>query len=163
FGVMDLAWGGGAMVFGFSFPLWTRRFGVPRSFAFFAVVITGLAAFGTSYSTHLLHAVIGFALMGGAANTLGIVVNTTLQRDVSNEVMGRVLSSVQICQYIFVPIVVWGLGKYSELPRGLMIHENPLRDGFVAMGLFFFFVAIQAIFISWYFHRHYEPVAGKSS
>ena len=55
--------------------------------------------------------------------------------------MGRLVSLVNVVQYLLAPLLVWGLGLYAELPRGRLVHEDSLRDGFVAVALFFLLLA----------------------
>jgi hypothetical protein len=51
------------------------------------------------------------------------------------------------------PILVWGLGVYAELPRGCLLHEDSLRDGFVAVAIFFLLLAVASLFGTYPFLR----------
>jgi len=92
-------------------------------------------------------AMVGLFILGLLVHVVGILANTTLQREVSNEVMGRTMSSVQVCQYFFIPPTIWLLGRYASLPRGRLLHETPLRDAFVASALFFVALAVLSRFL----------------
>ncbi|SVD95661.1 uncharacterized protein METZ01_LOCUS448515, partial [marine metagenome] len=72
--------------------------------------------------------------------------NTTLQRQCREEVVGRLVSLVNLVQYMFAPILVWGLGAYAESTRGRLLHEDSLRDGFVAIAIFFLLLAAASLF-----------------
>ena len=85
----------------------------------------------------------GFALFG---QLVGILASATLQRECDEEVVGRLVSLVNVVQYLLAPILVWGLGVYAGLPRGRLLHEDTLRDGFVAIAIFFLLLTAASIF-----------------
>ena len=99
---------------------------------------------------------VAIAVFGAAANIVGILSHTALQREASAHVIGRITSAVQICQYLALPPLVWLLGKYASLPRGYMLHEVPLRDGFVAAALVMGVLAVVSLFVAVPFLRQHD-------
>jgi hypothetical protein len=48
------------------------------------------------------------------------------------------------------------LGVYAELPSGLLLHEDSLRDGFVAIAIFYLLLAGASIFGTYPFLKRQE-------
>jgi MFS family permease len=141
FGLLDMSYGLGAMVCGLGLPLFLQRFGTRPTLPTISLFLVATSCLLVSFSQSLAFAMLcfaGFALFG---QLVGILANTTLQRECEEEVVGRLGSLVNVVQYLLAPILVWGLGVYAELPRGLLLHEDSLRDGFVAIAIFYLLLA----------------------
>jgi hypothetical protein len=61
-----------------------------------------------------------------------------------------------VVQYLLAPVLVWGLGVYAELPSGLLLHEDSLRDGFVAIAIFYLLLAGVSLFGTYPFLKRQE-------
>lgn len=156
FGLLDMSYGLGAMVCGLGLPLFLQRFGTRPTLPTIALFLVATSCLLVSFSQSLAFAMLcfaGFALFG---QLVGILANTTLQRECEAEVVGRLGSLVNVVQYLLAPILVWGLGVYAELPRGRLLHEDSLRDGFVAIAIFYLLLAGASIFGTYPFLKRQE-------
>lgn len=148
FGLIDMSYGIGGMLCGILFPWFVKRFGIGIKFPMWSLVFSAIAATMNCFSTSVAFSMFCTLLMGSFVQAVGILANTTLQKETSNEVLGRVGSSVQLLQYIIIPLPVYALGVYASLPKGLFINQNTLRDSFFVIALFFIFMAFISQYIS---------------
>jgi MFS transporter, DHA3 family, macrolide efflux protein len=153
FGLLDMAYGFGAMGCGLCLPLFLRRFKLRATLPTVALVSAAAACFAVSFSGGLVSAAIGIASFGACVNTVGILANTALQREASPDVIGRINSTVQVCQYLMVPPLVWSLGEYASMSSGRLVHAAVLRDGFVAVSLLLLMIAAVSLFTAYPFLR----------
>jgi MFS family permease len=144
FGYMDMAYGFGAMACGLLFPLLVARIGMAPSLPWISLVLAAACLAAVSFATHLATAMISLAALGGAANIVGVLARTLLQREAAPALIGRITSSVQIVQYLLIPPVVWTVGKYASQRQGWLVHTEPLRDSFVLAAIMFAVVAFAA-------------------
>ena len=135
FGFLDMAYGVGAMLCGFAFPMLAGR--SRRLMMFVPVALISLSAvyLGMSFVPTLAVAMVVQFGIGTTATIIGILGHTTLQREAPNHVIGRIMSIIQIVQYMLLPVIVWCIGSYANLARGRLLHESPLRDAFVLASL----------------------------
>ncbi len=146
FGLLDMSYGLGAMVCGLGLPIFLQKFGTRPALPIIALFLVAVNCILVSFSESLAFAMFcfaGFALFG---QLVGILASATLQRECDEEVVGRLVSLVNVVQYLLAPILVWGLGVYAGLPRGRLLHEDTLRDGFVAIAIFFLLLTAASIF-----------------
>ena len=148
FGVLDMAYGLGVMTCGLVFPVLLHRVGMHWGVPTLALLLATVAVFSVSFASGLATAALALAAFGACCNVVGILANTGLQREASSEVIGRLTSTVQLCQYAMIPVIVWSLGKYASLPRGHLWHAEPLRDAFVATAGVFLFLALLSLFVT---------------
>ena len=146
FGLIDMSYGLGAMLCGLSLPAFLERFGARAFLPTVALLLAALACVGLSFSSSLLFAMTCMMAYACVVHIVGILANTTLQRDCHEDVVGRLGSLVMVVQYMFAPILVWSLGTYAEQPVGLLLHEDSLRDGFVAVTIFFLLLSGASLF-----------------
>ncbi|MCA9122793.1 MAG: MFS transporter [Planctomycetaceae bacterium] len=132
FGVLDMAYGFGAMGCGFGLPLFLRRFKLRATLPTVALVGAAISCLAVSFTENLATAAVVLACFGACAHTVGILANTALQREASPEVIGRITSTIQVCQYLMIPPIIWWLGEYASMEQGRLIHQVVLRDSFVA-------------------------------
>ncbi|MBT5910868.1 MAG: hypothetical protein HOH25_13810, partial [Opitutae bacterium] len=141
FGLLDMSYGVGAMICGLGLPVFLQRFGTRATMPTISLFLVAASCILVSFSQSLVFAMFCFAFFAMFGQLVGILANTTLQRECEAEVVGRLVSLVNVVQYLLAPVLVWGLGVYAELPRGRLVHEDSLRDGFVAVALFFLLLA----------------------
>jgi hypothetical protein len=160
FGLMDMSYGLGAVVCGLLFPIFVEKFGMPSWLPWLSLIVAAGCLRAISSADNLASAMVGLAILGGAANIVGVLARTLLQREADGALIGRVTSTVQIFQYLFIPPVVWSLGKYASQSQGWLIHSQPLRDAFVLASLLFALLAFAAhltmapvIRARWHRHR----------
>jgi MFS transporter, DHA3 family, macrolide efflux protein len=146
FGLLDMSYGLGAMICGLGLPIFLQRFGMRATLPTIALLLVAMNCILVSFSQSLAFAMFYFAGFAMFGQLVGILANTTLQRQCKEEVVGRLVSLVNLVQYLFAPILVWGLGAYAESPRGRILHEAPLRDGFVAIAILFLLLAAASLF-----------------
>ncbi len=151
FGLLDMAYGVGAMGCGFCLPLFLQRFRLRPSLPTAALITAGLASLAVSFTSGLLPAAIALAVFGAGAHTVGILASTALQREASPEVIGRITSTIQVCQYLFIPPIIWLLGQYGSLDVGWLMHKDVLRDSFVAAAGLMFLLAVISCFTAYPF------------
>jgi len=135
FGLLDMAYGVGAMCCGLLFPHFARKLKRDALLAPLALFCLSLSFLGISYTTTLAQTMAAQCITGIAATVVGILANTTLQREADNKVIGRVGSVVQLVQYSTMPLFLWGLGRFAGKEQGTLLHSEPLRDGFVLTSL----------------------------
>jgi len=153
FGLLDMAYGVGAMGCGFCLPLFLRRFKLRATLPTFALIGAAISCLAVSFSGELASAAAALACFGACAHTVGILANTALQREVSPDVIGRITSTVQVCQYLMIPPIIWLLGEYASMPSGRLIHAAVLRDGFVATSVLLLMIAVLSLFTAYPFLR----------
>ena len=146
FGLLDMSYGIGAMVCGLCLPIFLQRFGTRPTLPTIALFLVAVNCILISFSQSLAIAMICFAGFALFSQLVGILAGTTLQRECEAEVVGRLVSLVNVVQYLFAPFLVWGLGVYAELPKGPLLHEDTLRDGFVTVAIFFLLLCGASIF-----------------
>jgi MFS family permease len=146
FGLMDMSYGFGAVACGLTFPILVERIGMPSWLPWVSLMVAASCLGAIGSASNLASAMLGLAVLGGAANIVGVLARTFLQREADGAMIGRVTSSVQICQYLFIPPVVWSLGKYASQSQGQIVHSQPLRDAFVLSSLLFALLAFAAHF-----------------
>lgn len=144
FGLMDMSYGLGAVVCGLVFPIVVDRFGMPPWLPWLSLILASVCLHSVSFAHDPASAMLGLAILGGAANIVGVLARTFLQREADGTLIGRVTSTVQIFQYLLIPPVVWSLGKYASQPQGRIVHSQPLRDAFTLASLIFALLALAA-------------------
>ncbi len=146
FGLLDMSYGFGAMSCGLCLPLLLQRFKLRSSLPTLTLVGLAISCLAVSFTRELVSAAVLLACYGACANTIGILANTALQREAAPEVIGRITSTVQVCQYLLIPPIVWLIGQYASMDRGRLIHTAVLRDGFVAASLIILVLAVVSFF-----------------
>ena len=146
FGLLDMSYGIGAMICGLGLPLFLQKFGTRPTMPTIALLGIATSCALVSFSYSLAFAMFCFAGFALFAQVVGILANTTLQRQCKEEVLGRLVSLVNVVQYLLAPILVWALGIYAASPKGHLLHEDSLRDGFIAVALFFLLLAAASLF-----------------
>jgi predicted MFS family arabinose efflux permease len=141
FGLMDMAYGLGAMASGLLFPVLAERRGMSPHLPWITLTIAAGCLFAISYANDLAGAMVALAVLGGASNIVGVLARTLLQREAAGQLIGRFTSTVQIFQYLLIPPLVWAIGNYASRSKGLALHSDPLRDAFVLGALVFAMVA----------------------
>ena len=147
FGLMDTAYGLGAMACGFAFPIMVRRSGVRPLLPVAALVAATASLVAISGADSLLSAMAGLCVLGATVHIVGVIARTTLQQRASNDVMGRVTSVVQIFQYLLIPPLVWLLGNYADQTSGRMLHSSAIRDAFVAAAVLFALLTVASALV----------------
>ncbi|MBC8356093.1 MAG: MFS transporter [Planctomycetes bacterium] len=153
FGVLDMAYGVGAMGCGFCLPLLLRRFKLRAMLPTVALLGAAISCVAVSFTNDLATAAIVLVGFGACAHTVGIISSTALQRAVAPEVIGRITSTIQVCQYLMIPPIIWLLGEYASFDSGRMIHTSVLRDGFVAASMILLLLAVFSLFTAYPFLR----------
>ena len=142
FGLMDMAYGVGAMACGFFFPVFVERLGLSPWLPWFSLLVAAGCLYAISFAGDLAAAMVALAVLGGATNIVGVLARTLLQREAAGALIGRVTSTVQIFQYLLIPPIIWTVGKYASRPDGQLVHSDPLRDAFVLAAIMFCVVSI---------------------
>ncbi len=137
FGLLDMSYGLGAMLCGLGLPAFLDRFGTRPHLPTVGLFLAAAACACLSFSGGLVVAMACITAFACFGHVVGILANTTLQRDCDEEVVGRLGSLVQVLQYAIAPALVWSLGWYAERPAGRLYHADALRDGFLAMACFY--------------------------
>ncbi|MBT7854441.1 MAG: MFS transporter [Opitutae bacterium] len=145
FGLLDMSYGIGAMVCGLTLPMFFARFGLRAMLPTLAIVAAALSCCMLGGSGSLLPAMGWMAVFALFSHLVGIVASTTLQKDCDERVMGRLVSLVNVAQFLVTPAMVWCLGAYANLESGWLMHKDPIRDGFVMMAVFYFALAVLSL------------------
>ena len=156
FGLLDMSYGLGAMVCGLLLPTCLTRMGL-RPWLPTAAILGAAAATCLLASAGILATAMGWmALFSLFTHVAGIITSTTLQKNCDERMMGRITSLVSVLKFLVAPILVWVLGSYAGGDAGRLLHEDPLRDGFVAVALFNLTLAVLSLFLVYPVLRRYS-------
>ncbi len=136
-----MSYGLGAMVCGLTLPIFLAKFGLRAMLPTLAIVAATGSCFLLGGSSSLAPAMLWMAAFALFTHVVGIVATTTLQRECDERIMGRLTSLVNVVNFLIAPLLVWYLGQYADLEEGTLLHTDPLRDGFVAVALFYLVLA----------------------
>lgn len=153
FGLLDMAYGFGAMGCGLCLPLFLHRFKLRATLPTVALVGAAISCLAVSFTRDLGSAAVLLACFGASAHTVGILANTALQREAAPEVIGRITSTIQVCQYLMIPPIIWLLGEYASMESGRLIHAAVLRDSFVAASMLLLALAFVSLLTAYPFLR----------
>jgi hypothetical protein len=145
FGLLDMSYGIGAMVCGLTLPMFFARFGLRAMLPTLAIVAAAFSCCMLGGSGSLVPAMAWLAVFALFTHLVGIVASTILQKDCDERVMGRLVSLVNVAQFLVTPALVWCLGAYANMESGWLLHEDPIRDGFVVMAVFYVILAVLSL------------------
>ena len=145
FGILDMAYGFGAMLCGLAIPGILAKYGKPAWVPTFAMLVAAGAIFLESSANSLFIAIVFMAFFGMSCHIVGIMTWTTLQAECEERIIGRMTSLVNVANFLVNPLLIWSLGQFAAREAGLLVHEDPIRDGFVAVALFYLALAALSI------------------
>lgn len=137
FGILEMAYGFGAMICGLAIPGVLLKYGKKAWVPTASLLVAAGAIYQLAGAGTLGLAIVYMAFFGMFCHIVGIITWTTLQAECEERIIGRMTSLVNIANFMVNPLLIWCLGQYASLEAGLLVHEDPLRDGFVAVGLFY--------------------------
>ena len=141
FGILDMAYGVGAMLCGMLLPVFLVKFGQKPSYPSWAIVLAAVSIFFLAGAMNLPLSVLYLGLFGFFAHVAGIITSTTLQKGCEEQIIGRITSLVSIVNFFMAPILVWALGQYADKEKGVVVFTDAIRDGFVLVAIFYLVVA----------------------
>ena len=145
FGVLDMAYGVGAMFCGMALPGFLAKFGSRAFYPTVAIFLTGVAIFFLAGSPNVPMSVVFLGLFGFFAHVAGIITSTTLQKECEESIIGRITSLVSLVNILLAPTLVWALGQYADKAHGTLVFSDPIRDGFIAVAIFYAIVSFLSL------------------
>ena len=146
FGVLDMAYGLGAMICGMALPGFLARSGQRAYYPTFAIFLTGISILLLAGAPNVPLSVLYLGLFGFFAHVAGIITSTTLQKGCEPSIIGRITSLVSVVNILLAPILVWSLGQYADQAEGRLLFVDPVRDGFVVVAVFYAIFTILSFF-----------------
>ena len=141
FGILDMAYGIGAMICGMALPAFLSKSGLKSFYPSLAILLAAVTMFYLAGAKNLPLSVLYLALFGFFAHVAGIITSTTLQKGCEEHIIGRITSLVSIVNFFLAPILVWALGQYADKEEGRIVFSDPIRDGFVVVAIFYLVLA----------------------
>ena len=153
FGLLDMSYGLGAMLCGLILPACLLRVGLRPWLPTLAILFGATATCMLSFADTVVTAMCWMTFFALATHVAGIITSTTLQKNCEERMMGRVTSLVSMLKFLVAPVLVWVLGRFADGAKGSLIHQDPLRDGFVAVSVFNLTLATISLFVVYPFLR----------